>query len=241
MFSCTQTSACCSGPGDCPAGLACSRSQSEGLRLGSDDSICVAPHCADQIKSGAEVRADCGGPDCKACECTSTLALGASGYCLSPSCLCGQGEYPCTRNEQCLPGLICAVNTGQPYGAPYGTSACVPPHCMNRVLDSDETAIDCGGSCGSNCNVCNTTNGTIGHCRTYCQCANGNGHCALDDECQTGLICGLGKGPRFGFASSINVCLPVTCTNNIKDTALGETSTDCGGACGCGGCPAGCH
>ena len=240
--SCKQTSACCSGPSDCAAGLACSSYQSEGLGLGSDNSICVAPHCADQVKSPGELRADCGGPDCKACECTSTLALGAAGYCSSttPACLCGQGEYPCARNVQCLPGLICAINTGERYNAPAGTSACVPPHCVNRVQDAGETAIDCGGPCGSNC-VCGPTNGAIGHCRTYCQCANGNGHCSLDDECAPGLICGLGKGPRFGLAANVNACLPLTCTNNIRDSALGETSTDCGGACGCGGCPTGCH
>jgi len=239
--SCTQTSACCSGPADCTGGQVCSRYQSEGLGLGSDDSICVAPHCADQIKNGAEIRADCGGPDCKACECTSTLALGASGYCFSPACLCGQGEYPCARNVQCLPGLICAVNAGMPYGAPIGVNACVPPHCMNRVKDADETLADCGGSCGTNCSVCsNYANGVAGHCRTYCPCSSGQGTCELDDECVAPLMCGA-KGAHFGFATNINVCTAAHCLNNIKDTALGETSTDCGGECGCGSCPAGCH
>jgi hypothetical protein len=234
---CTLTEGCCSGDGDCAAGLACSRLQSEGLGLGSHANVCAPQGCTNQLKDGSEVRADCGGPDCKACACTSAVALGVAGYC-SPSCACGVGEYPCSHNSHCLPGLLCGVDTGEPFGGPYGSDACVPPHCVNRVQDADETKIDCGGSCGNQCeSVCSTTNGADGHCRTYCPCAAGHGLCSLDDECVSPLVC-ASEGVRFGFATNINVCVPAHCINNIKDAA--ETSNDCGGGCGCGGCPAGC-
>jgi hypothetical protein len=61
--------------------------------------------------------------------------------------------------------------------------------------------------------------------------------CSLDDECVSPLVC-ASEGVRFGFATNINVCVPAHCVNNIQDAA--ETSNDCGGGCGCGGCPAGC-
>jgi hypothetical protein len=239
---CSETGGCCYGDGDCQAGLACSHYQSEGLGLGSHASVCAKSHCSDLAKSADETRADCGGPDCKACDCTSNLALGASGYC-STSCLCGQGEYPCSKHTACLPGLLCGIDTGDLFGGSFGVDACVAPHCVNRVQDADELKPDCGGSCGGgDCNpatVCPQPNGADGHCRPYCPCSNGQGICSVDDECVAPLVCGA-KGTRFGFATNINVCLPATCLNNKKDAALGETSIDCGGACGCGSCPAGC-
>ncbi len=238
---CTLTGGCCSGDADCQSGLACSHFQAAGLGAGSHASVCVAAHCTDGVKSSDETRADCGGADCKACDCTSTATLGASAYC-GANCLCGSGDYPCTKDAYCLPGLLCGNDTADLFGGPFQADACVPPHCVNRVLDADEVEPDCGGSCGGgDCtNVCPQANGTIGHCRSYCSCGNGEGHCHQDDECKSGLVCGT-RGNRYGFASNIFPCMPASCKNNVRDPGMGETSTDCGGACGCGGCPAGCQ
>jgi hypothetical protein len=135
-----------------------------------------------------------------------------------------------------LPGLLCGVDTGERFGGAFLSDACVPPHCLNRVQDADETKIDCGGSCGTNC-ACSPVNGAAAHCRTYCQCPIGQGTCLVDDECVAPNLCGP-KGIKFGFATNINVCTPPHCLNNIKDA--GETTADCGAGCGCGGCAAGC-
>jgi hypothetical protein len=238
---CAVTTGCCMDDADCENGLACSRWQSEGLGEGSHASVCVAEHCANSAKDADEVRADCGGADCKQCDCTSTIAPGAAGYC-SVSCQCGQGEYPCSLNAQCLPGLICGKGTAELYGGAYGVSACIPPHCMNRIKDADEVKPDCGGACGGgDCsNVCPQPNGSYGHCRPYCTCGTGHGNCAQDDDCYSGLVCAF-RATRYGLPSNTQVCVPPSCQNNVRDIALGETGTDCGGACGCNGCPAGCQ
>jgi hypothetical protein len=237
---CDVADGCCTGSPDCAAGLACDRTAAEVLGVGSHASTCVIDHCADQKMNGSETRTDCGGADCKACSCTSTTLPGVAGYC-SPTCLCGLGEAPCTRDGDCMPGLLCGANAAEPFGGVWDGDACVPPHCVNRELDTaaGETAIDCGGECGNNC-VCSQANGLWGHCRAYCPCSLGKGHCLSDQDCASPLTCAVAKGPKYGFAAGTSVCLTPSCQNNVKDTALGETSTDCGGACGCGGCPAGC-
>jgi hypothetical protein len=242
---CAEGAGCCDSNADCAAGLTCSARHAADEGFGSYASTCSLAHCANGLTDGGETRADCGGPDCAACECTSTLTKGAAGYCGVAPCLCGAGDYPCSRDANCLPGLLCGFEAGEPFGSSTGVSACVPPHCMNRVLDADkgETLPDCGGPCGSNCNVCSATNGAVGHCRPYCACGLGNGHCRQDDECAAPLRCSsqYTRGTRFGLAASTNICLPAHCFNNVKDAALGETTTDCGGPCGCGGCAAGCQ
>jgi hypothetical protein len=234
---CEQADGCCSGEADCAAGLTCSARHAVELGVGSHAAVCTVDHCANSIHDVAlEARADCGGPDCPACTCTSTVTKGSAGYC-SPPCICGIGDYPCTKNAGCLPGLLCGADNAEPFGGAFGVDACVPPHCMNRVLDADlgETAADCGGDCGSNCNVCSPTNGATGHCRVYCPCPLGQGHCRQDDECVAGLVCAQSRGTRFGLTAANHVCIPEHCRNNVKDTALGETGVDCGNACGCQG------
>jgi hypothetical protein len=237
---CGQADGCCSASQDCAAGLACDRGSGEAFGVGSNASTCVATHCVNLEKDAAEVRADCGGADCKPCDCSSTSVLGAAGYC-SPSCNCGTGEYPCSRDGDCLAGLLCGANSGEPFGAAWDANACVPPHCVNRILDAalGETAPDCGGECGDDC-TCSQPNGLWMHCRPYCPCNIGEAHCLNDQDCAAPLECGVAKGPRYGFGAGISICLPTHCLNNVKEVALGETSTDCGGDCGCGGCPAGC-
>jgi hypothetical protein len=230
--TCTVADGCCDTSADCAAGLSCDAASAEGLGVGSGASTCVAAHCADHTKNASEVRADCGGPDCAACSCTSTTTLGSSGYC-SSSCRCGIGEYPCIRDADCLPGLLCGTDAGEPFGSAYGVEACVPPHCLNRVLDADqgETLIDCGGDCGTNCAVCSATNGAAGHCRSYCQCGVGGGNCLNDDDCAPPLICGISLGPRYGLATGTSACIPTHCQNLKKDATLGETRIDYGGEC----------
>jgi hypothetical protein len=109
------------------------------------------------------------------------------------------------------------------------------------VLDGDEDVTaqrpDWGGSCGSP--ACPTVNGSYAHCSVFCKCASGHGDCGYDDDCQSGLSCIGNRGDRFGLAAGVDVCLKPHCFNNVLETALGETTKDCGGECGCGGgCPA---
>jgi hypothetical protein len=233
--ACTVADGCCSMAGDCAAGLACDAVSAQGFGVGSGTATCVPAHCADLRKrdGDGETWVDCGGPDCQACSCTSAVARGDSGYC-SQSCPCGIGDYPCSVDRNCLPGLVCGYGTGEPFGSAFGVDACVPPHCVNRALDRDkgETAIDCGGDCGDKCReVCSLVNGASGHCRTYCQCDVGHGSCTNDDQCVSPLICGVTLGPRYGLPVDYSVCMPAHCINGKKDATLGETRIDYGGEC----------
>ncbi len=164
---------------------------------------------------------------------------GAADYCNTIN-TCAAGEGDCDKNAQCGAGLICAPNNGPKFGFPSDWDVCVVAHCANRVLDGDETGIDCGGSCGS-CSSCVGAPGGEGFCRG-CQCASGQGDCDSNAECANGLICAPDNGPMFSLPLGYDVCVPAHCANGVLDAADGETSVDEGGPCGarassCSGTP----
>lgn len=126
---CTEGAGCCDSSTDCAMRLACSARHAATLGLGSHASVCLADHCANLAtdEDEGETRADCGGPDCPACECASTLQRGETGYC-APPCLCGIGDYPCSKNANCLPGLLCGIESGHECGCqgPCEGAPCPP-------------------------------------------------------------------------------------------------------------------
>lgn len=232
--ACAGFSGCCEVNGDCSAGLSCVRGLGPLAELGSDARICMSNHCTDRVSNYGEVRADCGGPDCAPCSCTSTALPGASNYCTA-TCPCGIGETSCDDNTECLFPLICRANQAVKYGWPSG-NACIPSHCINRTLETalGETDIDCGGECGD-CFI-STVNGGPLHCEPWHKCPHGEGYCSLDDACQTGTKCGSTlTGPRFGLVAGGRACVKPHCDNGVYEPALGETAKDCGGECG--NCP----
>lgn len=230
--ACGVGEGCCFANADCSAGLACASGHGQFLGLGSHANTCVPDHCHNLKLDAGEVRADCGGPDCAPCSCTSSVAPDTSQYC-TDACSCGIGEGQCEYNE-CLPGLACGVDNARQFGTTNTAfEACAPLHCFDRVQDGDETVKDCGGSCGSNCS-CEPSNGVFFHCRVFCPCALGHGPCWFNDECGPGLVCGPGKGLAYGLGGG-TACTPPHCTNTVLEPALGETARDCGGECGA--CP----
>ncbi len=73
-----------------------------------------------------------------------------------------------------------------------------PAHCTNKILDGDETSLDCGGSCGG-CDICRV--------------------CRKDSDCKTGA-CGKARGviiahPNPGCVGIIGVCYTVYPPKNI--------------------------
>jgi hypothetical protein len=227
--TCGLGDGCCFTNADCDAGLACAGGQGEFQGLGSHANTCVPDHCHNLRLDAGELRADCGGPDCAPCTCTSTVAPSSAQYC-TDSCACGIGEGQCEYGE-CLPGLTCGVLNARQFGGPTSLAACAPLHCFDRVRDADETLNDCGGSCGDNC-TCEPQNGAFFHCRVFCPCALGHGDCWFDDECATGLICVPGRGPKYGLPTGTRACTPPHCANSVFEPALGELTKDCGGECG---------
>lgn len=226
---CTESEGCCTSNADCTTGNDCVANQGAFRGVGSHASLCTPSHCADLTKNADEVFADAGGNDCAPRECVSTVQPGQANYC-SQNCPCGVGEGDCIVDSHCLPGLSCGLQRLEQYGGVVGADACVPLHCLDRVQNADETLPDCGGSCGDNC-ACSPVNDGHWHCRVYCPCSTGNGDCKQDDECAPGLLCGLNQGAKYGLPSNRGICVPATCLNGKKDTALGETSIDFGGTC----------
>lgn len=164
--------------------------------------------------------------------------VGDSDFCDDAANPCGLGEGDCDTSAQCQPGLVCVSGNLAKRGALTG-DACAPPHCGNGTRDADETSIDCGGSCGPDCEVrCDARNGTASKCSTDCPCSVGEGDCDGASECQPGLLCGTANGPAFGLPGGTDACWAATCQNGAKDGD--ETAVDCGGSCApCAPPPAG--
>lgn len=155
-------------------------------------------------------------------------------YCNNSICLAGEGD--CDRDSECASGLVCTANVGAQFGLPENWDFCLAPTCTNGVTDGDETARDCGGSCGP-C-VCGGTLGSSTFCTSACPCSTGQGDCDSSSQCMTGLVCGTNNGPKFGFSATIDACVPSHCTNRIRD--MNEIGVDCGGA-DCGNCVVECQ
>jgi hypothetical protein len=217
--TCGAFEGCCTANADCGADLSCVKGFGDYARLGTNVDVCLANHCANKILDGGEAFADCGGPDCAACTCTSTKLPGQAGYC-SSSCPCGAGGTDCTTSADCLPGLTCYPEMGYRFGYAAGTDTCLPPHCLNRYQDADETGIDTGNSCGNVACPPASSN----WCTVSCPCTSGKGDCDYNDECVAGLVCST-KGANFGL--SYNVCVAPHCTDKVLN--FGETKVDCGG------------
>lgn len=149
--------------------------------------------------------------------------------------LCNRGEGDCDTNNDCAAPNVCVRNKGPNFG--FLGDVCAPAHCGNKVKDGDETQIDCGGSCGTNCTpVCQglPANGETGRCNTDCPCSAGQGNCVGNTQCQAGLVCSLDYGGPYGFTPGIDICLSTTCTSGTQNGD--ETGVDCGGSCPpCGG------
>ncbi len=121
-------------------------------------------------------------PDPEACR---TATLGDWNYCRT-DCLCGIGEGACDSDAECNEGLICATNRGADHGLDWWVDVCVP----------DPEA-------------CRTASlGAWNFCRTDCLCAEGQGACDSDSECQPGLTCAVNQGADYGLDWWVDVCVP---------------------------------
>ncbi len=211
--------------------------------------VCLASCSGDRTLGG-----DTGSVADPITKCNDPLKqhVGDSNYC-SPSCTCSQGEGDCDTDADCVTGLACS-GKGTYFGYPTNINVCAPAHCNDKKKDGDETQIDCGGSCGSNCSGTGGTGGAggsggtggssgggttgggnttgssgtsckAGVCSPDCACAAGEGDCDTNADCQSGLVCDTSHTtPGKG-----NVCTPAHCRDHSYDE--GETGLDCGGDC----------
>jgi len=154
---CNGTELCTSGEGDCDSssqcelGLVCVANKGPQFGMPDNRDICLPAHCGNKRLDGNETQVDCGGScgsTCSAHACT-LLPVGHASKCVVDACVCGVGEGDCDSSAECAPGLSCVQNNGPKFGMPVGHDACAPAHCANKRLDGNETAVDCGGSCGN--------------------------------------------------------------------------------------------
>ena len=142
--------------------------------------------------------------------------------------------------------------------SPCASGRChAPPAdlCQDRVLDGDETGVDCGGSClacpgGARCTSaadCQSRQCDAGLCAApSCSdgvldggelgvdCGYGCGPCPLGSICRDDGDCGDGAYCAGAFLSN-GTCTALLCTDGVRDND--EANIDCGGHCP--GCPHG--
>ena len=106
------------------------------------------------------------------------------------------------------------------------TSKCVeisPKHCSNKVKDSDETDVDCGGSCPTKCDVAKSCEKNTDCASDSCDNAT---HQCVQKSCEKDEDCGK-TAKCFRADESKGYC--VSCSNGVADGD--ETDVDCGGSC----------
>ena len=218
----------CDADDECLPGLECLKGF--GARFGYANwvSVCVPPTCSNGTRDEGEDGIDCGG-FCGSCDRPDAYTPGHNHYC-APAYPCDAGGGDCDDDADCQVGLVCSKGRGAKFGYANWVSVCVPSHCSNSVQDGDEEGADCGGSCGS----CDRPDlyepGHQHRCSVSYPCGPQDGDCDSDLECLPGLECIHGRGPEFGFASNVSVCIAPECTNGAQDGD--ETGVDCGGSCG---------
>lgn len=173
----------------------------------------VIDTCKNGIADGDETQIDCGG----SCE---------------PCAVCSD-DTPCPESQTCVDGICHSQCEG---------STC-DPTCDDKILNGDESAIDCGGSCPKKCvtgQPCNSATDCVdGVClddecqEAACDDKVQNGtepwpDCGVDCpyKCANGRPCNVDGDCKSAICAD-DVCAPEQCVNNEQDG--GETDEDCGG------------
>ncbi len=200
----------CNGEADCKSGVC------------GQDGRCAVASCSDGVRNGVETGTDCGHEsECGGCaegqRCEQARDC-ADGACVANMCVparcadglpngsetdvdCG-GDCPaCKDGQSCDVSTDCENRRCEDDGA--GELVCLPPACDDRVLNGDETDIDCGGSCDARC-------GEGERCEEAEDCAERV--CRRDDE------------------DEFRICKAPTCRDEVRNGT--ETAIDCGGECG---------
>jgi hypothetical protein len=232
---------------------------------GGGSCTALPPSCSDKLKNGFETDTDCGGNDCSKCA-SGLKCLGASDcqssvcsvnkLCVGTTCENGikdgsETDLDCggACSTKCALGGGCAAAGDCATGACNVTSKkCVATHCDDGVKDSNETDVDCGGSCNARCDLGRACSGS-GDCASQV-CSKGNvcvvsrcvdgfqngdeadvdcGGSVCSARCGAGSNCTGNGDCGSGACSTAGKCVGSACFNGRKDSD--ETDLDCGGVC----------
>ena len=90
------------------------------------------------------------------------------------------------------------------------------------------------GCCPAGCGPATDTDCGYGPlCTANHPCGNGEASCVSDLECEPGLSCGFGIGPRFGKPVDAGVCWDPSCDDPQSVGECGDTNARCGVCPGC--------
>ncbi len=248
----------CTTDSNCDTGLLCLIDRGQSVNLPTSYDVCMAAcppfdlnaqstsFCTSQCPCGmgegdcdydgqcaqgvcvADVGATYGLPaDWDVCTCPVFNAGTPSETHCSAACPCPAGEGDCDSDAQCSPGLVCASDVGPSYGLPVGYDVC-------------EVA-------GTSCPTFSATSPSVDFCTTACPCADGEGNCSDNTECDPGLTCLVDRGPAVDLPTSYDVCMAACppfdaskpnqshCTGQCPCNA-GEGDCDSDGQCAQGTC-----
>jgi hypothetical protein len=158
---CSEGHGGCADDEDCVSGLVCARDWGEDFGCDMSVNICLEP-----ATDGGGCK---GGSHCETEFCRV-------------ECPCLENEGHCSKDEECAPGLYCALGVGDSYGCSNDVNICLPGLRQCHV------------------DYCTTSN----------PCSAGKGDC--DDhvnhsDCQAGLICRQDVGNDYGCDDpSIDIC-----------------------------------
>lgn len=237
----------------------------------TDDGICDGgSSCKDGMQNGDETDVDCGnscGPTCDDGEGCDDNADCISDACDPDTMTCTGGGDPvcddgmqngdetdvdcgnscgptCEDGEGCDDGADCVSGICDP-----DSLTCIPPSCDDGVQNGDETDVDCGNSCGGNCDdgegcddnadclsdVCDPDDltctppecddGVQNGDETDLDCGNSCGAtCDDGEDCDDGADCVSGVCDPTDLT-----CTPPTCDDDVQNGD--EEGVDCGGSC----------
>ncbi len=161
--------------------------------------ISPAPECSvntdcgfsercDPISTGGSGERRCVGASSTDAECDLGEQCGAGGYCV----VLGKGDWDFCESGGCERG----------HGDCDDTADCEGSlSCMNNI------GAAWGYSSGDD--VCDYPAGHANYCSAAHPCGGSQGDCDSNAQCAFGLVCKDNRGPEFGFASWVDVCLPL--------------------------------
>jgi hypothetical protein len=218
---CSVDFPCASGHGDCDSDdeclpeLRCGRNLGEEFFDDPEIDVCLSPYddrmngtadhcsvdflcdwghgdcdshseCLPELRCGFDLGLEFGFDDAEIDVCLypyDDLMNGTDVHC-STEFPCASGHGDCDSDADCLPELRCGFDLGLEF-------------------EFDDAELD----------IClspydDLMNGTNDHCSTDHPCAAEHGDCDGDDECQSGNTCVYNVGDDYGWAETIDVCLP---------------------------------
>ncbi len=119
--------------------------------------------------------------DCTADACSSGMPVHATIAAGAP-CATSGGKV-CDEAGQCV-GCLDALDCGPEQGC-SAVHTCVPASCVDGQKDGDETDVDCGGGCGTTCEIDQT-------CASSKDCAEGTCEAGVCKACSQNVDCASG-------------------------------------------------